>query len=331
MAAEQQLSDVLSEFAHTMVTDFQIQAILEHLVERIVDIMPVTAAGVTLISPGAAPHYIAASDPAALRFEELQTELSEGPCLEAYRTGHAVAVPDLRNEDRFASFGPRASAAGLGAVFTFPLHHGEQRLGALDLYRDTAGEMSPAAMDTAETLADVAASYLLISQARTGLQDSSDQARDAALHDPLTGLPNRVLLLDHLERAFARARRGDELLVAVTERLTGLLRSSDTLARLHGDEFVILCEDIEKPSQADRIVARLHASLASPLVLSGVEIDITASVGIAFAGHDPTNPEQLIHDADTAMYRAKRAGGGRHQVLDLRAPPHPRDRRQEVP
>lgn len=98
------LSTVLSEFARTMVTDFPIQKILDHLVKRIVDIMPVTAAGVTLISPGNEPRYIAASNGAALRFERLQSELDEGPCVAAYRTGDPVAVPDLKRETRFPTF-----------------------------------------------------------------------------------------------------------------------------------------------------------------------------------------------------------------------------------
>ena len=89
----EELSDVLSEFARTMVTDFPIQGIIDHLVKRIVEIMPITAAGVTLISQALDPRYVAASNASALRFEKLQTELGEGPCLEAYHTGTAVSVP----------------------------------------------------------------------------------------------------------------------------------------------------------------------------------------------------------------------------------------------
>ena len=140
----EELSDVLSEFARTMVTDFPIQGILDHLVKRIVDVMPVTAAGVTLISPGLEPRYVAASNESALRFEKLQTELGEGPCLAAYHTGEAIAVPDLRLDGRFPKFTPRALDAGLAAVFTFPLRHGDMLLGALDLYRDTPGRLDRA-------------------------------------------------------------------------------------------------------------------------------------------------------------------------------------------
>src|SRR5579859_4866113 len=104
MPSEEQLSDVLSEFAHTLLTDFPIQAILDHLVKRIVDVLPITAAGVTIISPGADPYYVAASNASALRFEELQSELREGPCVAAYETGEAVMVADLRKESRFPKF-----------------------------------------------------------------------------------------------------------------------------------------------------------------------------------------------------------------------------------
>ncbi len=343
MSTEQKLSDVLSEFARTMVTDFPIQGILDHLVERIVDLMPITGAGVTLISPGVLPRYVAASDDYALRFEELQTELGEGPCLAAYHTGEAVAVPDLRSESRFPNFVPRALGAGLAAVFTFPLRHGDEQLGALDLYRNAPGALNLRSMTSAQTLADVAASYLLNAQARADLQDSSDRSREASLHDPLTGLPNRALILERLEHASLRGRRsektsavlfidldhfkaindtyghrvGDELLVAVGKRLAGLLRPGDTVARLAGDEFVILCEDLDAPSQATAIVARVDAALSRPFILGGTEVAITASVGVAFADHSDSASERLLHNADIAMYQAKRKGGARHQVLDL--------------
>jgi diguanylate cyclase (GGDEF)-like protein len=338
------LSDVLSEFARTMLTDFPIQGILDHLVKRIVDIMPVSAAGVTLISPGFEPRYVAASDSSALRYEKLQSELGEGPCLEAYHTGKAISVPDLHLEDRFPGFAPRALAAGLTAVFTFPLNHDDLRLGALDLYRGASGKLSPEFMRTAQTLADVAAAYLINAQARSDLQDSSDQSREAALHDPLTGLPNRLLLLERLEQAFRVSRRsgkisalffvdldrfktindtyghqaGDELLVALSERLTAVLRPGDTLARLAGDEFVALCEGLDADSQADTIAKRFDAALGRTFDLSGVEVQVSASIGIAFTGTGVEAPAELLQDADLAMYRSKRHRKASHHVHDLR-------------
>jgi diguanylate cyclase (GGDEF)-like protein len=344
VATEQQLSDVLTEFAQTMITDFPIQRILDGLVERIVEILPIIGAGVTLISPGTEPHYVAASNEQALTFEKLQSDLGEGPCVEAYQTGEAVAVPDLRLDARFPRFTPQAIQAGMAAVFTFPLRHGDRPLGALDLYRENVGDLSVGNLATAQTLADVAAAYLLNATARADLQDASDRSREAALHDALTGLPNRVLVLERLEHAFDRGRRsgktsalffvdldrfksvndshghhtGDELLVAVGKRLSRLLRPGDTLGRLHGDEFVILCEDLEAASEADIILTRIDEALATPFALSGAEVHISASVGLAFAGRDSSGPDQLLHDADTAMYVAKRRRHGRGRVFDLR-------------
>jgi diguanylate cyclase (GGDEF)-like protein len=343
MSSEQKLSDVLGEFARTMVTDFPIQSILDRLVERIVDILPVTSAGVTLISPGAAPRYIAASDDSALCFEKLQTELDEGPCLAAYHAGEAVAVPDVRSETRFPNFGPRALAVGLAAVFTFPLRHGDSQLGALDLYRNTPGTLSHQAMTDAQTLADVAAAYLLNAQGRADLQETSQRARAASLYDGLTGLPNRTLVLERLEHAALRGQRsgktaavlfidldrfkmvndtyghgfGDDLLIAVADRLVQLIRPGDTAARLYGDEFVILLEDIETPSQVTAIMERVRAALALPFVVSGTEVLMTASIGVAVGDNSSCVSDRLLDDADAAMYRSKRHAGHDHPFLSL--------------
>jgi GAF domain-containing protein len=159
--ATEQLSEVLGEFARTMMTDLPIQGILDHLVTRIVDIMPVTAAGVTVISSDVEPRYVAASDQSAMRYEKLQCELNEGPCLAAYHSGKAIAVPDLARDGRYRWFTPQAIAGGLAAVFTFPLNHEDLRIGALDLYRDSPGGLSEESMATAQMLADVAAGYLI--------------------------------------------------------------------------------------------------------------------------------------------------------------------------
>ena len=247
-------------------------------------------------------------------------------------------------EERFPRFTPRALQAGLRAVFTFPLRHDHKQLGALDLYRDSVGPLSPESMTVAQTLADVAAAYLINAQARADLVDSSEQSRQAALHDSLTGLPNRALILRLIEHAFRGSRRsnrvsavlfvdidhfkdindthghqvGDALLVAVAQRLTGLLRPGDSVARLSGDEFVILCEDIADTAAVDSLAIRLDAELSRPFDLSGLEITATASIGIAFTGQGTDSPEELLLDADLAMYQSKRDRIGSQDVLDLR-------------
>ena len=348
MVQEAKLSAALSEFARTMVTDFPIQAILDHLVERIADVMPVTGAGVTLISPGLAPRYVAASNNAALRFEQLQTEVGQGPCLVAYETGQAVAVPDVASDERFPRFAPLAADSGLAAAFTFPLRHGDGRLGALDLYRDTPGPLNPRDLAAAQTLADVAAAYLLNAQAREEAREASDGFRRSSLYDSLTGLPNRVLLQQRLEHAALRARRshahvgvlfidlddfkrvndthghrvGDQLLCAVAQRLSSLSRPGDTLARVYGDEFVFLCEDMRGVADIETLATRVVESFAVPFVVEGAEpkMAVTASVGLAYAGLGEEVSDQLLDNADAAMYQAKRNGRGRHFVLDIREP-----------
>ena len=166
-----------------------------------------------------------------------------------------------------------------------------------------------------------------------------------SLHDALTGLPNRTLLIERLEHAMMRCRRsklqvavlfadldnfklindtyghhvGDELLVAVCERLTGLLRPGDTLARVGGDEFIVLCEDLDNASQVDLIATRVGAAFAEVFTLTSADIQVSASVGIAFAGSGVGDslPDQIIQNADSAMYQAKKKGGDQHGIFDL--------------
>jgi diguanylate cyclase (GGDEF)-like protein/PAS domain S-box-containing protein len=177
----------------------------------------------------------------------------------------------------------------------------------------------------------------------TERRDAEARLHHAALHDPLTGLPNRVLFMDRLEQALARVRRkhgemvavllvemdrfktindslgharGDELLRAVGERFHATLRPSDTLARFGGDEFAALVEDIGDASDVVRVADRMHAALLAPFDLSGQEVFTTASVGIALASDAAIGAEALLRDADTAIYRAKALGRARTQIFD---------------
>lgn len=350
------LSVVLSEFARTMLTDFPIQSILDHLVERIVEVLPITSAGVTLISENLQPHYIAASDESAMKFERLQAGAAEGPCLTAYRTGVAVAIADLRLDQRFPHFGPAAVEAGLVAVFALPLRHGRQNLGALDLYRTSPGLLEPDAMEAAQTLADVAAAYLLNARARDEARVTSEEFLHRSLHDSLTGLPNRVLLEERLEHASRRALRsrtstamlfvdldrfkevndtfghgvGDELLRLTADRLRDVVRSGDTLSRLSGDEFVILCEELRGLDDVEILASRVSGTFAEPFVVADRVVAVSASIGVAFAGPgEDISPQLLVH-ADHAMYAVKRNGGGGHRVIVLREVDQASDRLLEA-
>ncbi len=163
-----------------------------------------------------------------------------------------------------------------------------------------------------------------------------------ALHDPLTHLPNRLLLMDRARQALARVHRsdgavamlfvdldkfkavndnlghdvGDRLLVAIAERLAALMRDSDTVARLGGDEFVILAEDVEDEGEALALGARVLDALEDPLPVGTAEVSMLASVGIAVSRDPETDPESMLREADLAMYRAKGGGGRRLELFD---------------
>jgi diguanylate cyclase (GGDEF)-like protein len=172
-----------------------------------------------------------------------------------------------------------------------------------------------------------------------------DTLKHQALHDTLTGLPNRALLLDRLARALARYKRneshgfavlfldldrfkvindsvghlvGDELLKQAAERLAHALREPDTVARLGGDEFAVLLDNLEHPDRATFVAERLISSLSEPMRIGGKELFTSASIGIAFAHPRYTRPEELLRDADVAMYRAKAQGRQRIELFDER-------------
>jgi diguanylate cyclase (GGDEF)-like protein len=200
--------------------------------------------------------------------------------------------------------------------------------------------------DEVEHFAEIAASAVteIELQRRTVEAERIErQLRHDALHDGLTGLPNRVCFVERLRHAGERARRnaedsfavlfvdldhfkiindsfghlaGDELLVEVSQRLAGCLRSVDTLARLGGDEFALLLEEVREPSDAARVAERLQVALRGPITIRDSEVFTSASIGIALSGRVDDPPQYLLRSADLAMYRAKEHGRGRFELFD---------------
>ncbi|MDQ6886650.1 MAG: EAL domain-containing protein [Gemmatimonadota bacterium] len=183
---------------------------------------------------------------------------------------------------------------------------------------------------------------LLIGRDMTERKRAEEEMLHDSLHDRLTGLPNRAYLLQRLEFAIALAARrpeaqfailyvdldrfkwvndsfghptGDQLLIAVAQRLKLCLRPSDMVARIGGDEFAIILEHITS-NDAARTAARIQQQLATPIDLNGYEVFSSASIGIALSTHPPEPAEYLLRSADMAMYRAKKMGASRYALFD---------------
>ena len=184
----------------------------------------------------------------------------------------------------------------------------------------------------------------LISQAEdiTKRKQAEERLTHQSLHDPLTGLPNRTLCMDRLRQALARSARhagsvavmfidldrfkaindsvghsgGDRVLASVAERLRATLRPGDTASRLGGDEFMVVCEDMNSEQDASIVADRLLRAMAPPIPLGDGEVVVSASIGISFAGGSSDRPETLVRDADAALYRAKEGGRARWELFN---------------
>jgi diguanylate cyclase (GGDEF)-like protein len=258
---------------------------------------------------------------------------------------HVDAASEV--DDRYAEPLAGSLSAAIGTVN-----------GALDRQIKTAKRTSEEATFGVVAITGVLAAVLLIGLAamrrraiaieieRRVARDTEERLRHLAFHDPLTGLPNRLLAFDRAEQMLARARRhdhpvaalyvdvdgfkrvndtyghsaGDELLCGVAGRLAAIVREGDTAGRLGGDEFVVLLEGSTLDAGPEPVAERLLQSLHRPYELSGDfgPLSVTASIGIATGVRD--SAQQLLHEADLALYRAKATGRDRYVVFRSAAP-----------
>ncbi len=258
-----------------------------------------------------------------------QWTLGDAPAAAALRGGVPVWL-DARPRRSSSPRRRTAEALGLVSRICVPVLAGDEVVAALEFF-------SPAPLP-----GDVGLESAMM---RIGVhlgrvlerRRAHEQLEHLALHDALTGLPNRLLFLDRLQHALARLDRhahrvavyfmdvdglkdvndtlghgaGDELLQAIAERLRTHVRPEDTVARLGGDEFTLLCEGITEVEEARVIGRRLLEGVSAPIVVRGIQFDPSLSVGVALVEDPEASPEAVLRDADTAMYAAKEHGGGR--------------------
>ncbi len=256
------------------------------------------------------------------------------PAAKAVSTGAPVMVQSLDDDAELTRALP-SEQMGIKSSVTAPIAGQPQVWGLLGAYSQSPHAFSEHDVNFVVAVANILAEAI-------ERQQSQDAMEHRALHDLLTGLPNRGLFADRLEQALERMRRhpgllaallfidldhfkqvndtlghqaGDELLIAVAARLREAVRPSDTVARLGGDEFGLLLEEIANERTAIATAERIAASFARPFVLGAGSQFVTASIGIALAdGHHQA--AALLRDADAAMYRAKQRGRARYDVFD---------------
>ena len=272
----------------------------------------------------------------------LESEFTD-PCfeeryVEPYRQGRVSAIADVSASDVKSCYKELMAQCQVRAHLIVPILQREHLWGLFMVHQCCAPrQWLPEDIEILQQLA----SQLGIAIQQAELLQSLQYD---ALHDSLTNLPNRALLIEQLKQALKRQRRdpdrlfgvlfldldrfkvindslghlvGDQLLIALAHRLEQCKRASDVVARLGGDEFVILLEELSSSESAIKVAERIHQALEKPFILNNKELFVSASIGIALSisPHYYLEPTRMLRDADTAMYQAKERDRSCHAVL----------------
>ena len=324
----QRLLEGLSTIQRAIAVREPLHQILDMIVSLAQEILGDDQAGLMLRDPADAESLIVAASsglPADLHDRAQHRRIGEGV------GGRAVLEDRLVVADRYAESDVAMSLfvdAGLTSAMAAPVHAENQVVGCLMVSSYRHGrQYRPADQTVMSTIAQQA------SLALTDARIVSDMVHQA-LHDPLTGMPNRALFGDRLAHALQRTERttsevavlfidldrfkpvndslghavGDQVLCVVAERIGACLRESDTAARLGGDEFAVLLEEIATPDEAANLAHRIIASIRAPMKIGARDVFVGASIGIATG---LSGADDLLRKADIAMYRAKADGKGR--------------------
>jgi diguanylate cyclase (GGDEF)-like protein/PAS domain S-box-containing protein len=311
-------------------------------------VMLVNRAGTALVhgaAPSLPPEFVRAAN-------NLPIGPNSGSCGAAAARGEPVVSLDIATDPVWEGYRDLPLAHGLRSSWSVPIRSssGQEILGTFAMYHDSPRR--PTFHD--QQIVDIAVQVAAIAIERRAAED---RLAYEAHHDHLTGLPNRVLLSEFLGLALARSRRrgtttgllfldidrfklvndtlghdaGDELLVALAERLFSSTRPGDVVARFGGDEFVVIAEELatnHAEHQAVGLAHRILAAVREPFIVNDEEQYLTASIGIALAGPNHDRVETLLRDADAAMYQAKEQGRARAELFDETLQRRVRERRE---
>jgi len=317
---------------------------LEQTLLRVADVVEQLLAGtyvvIGLLEPGGKVRALASPTFPTDVVQQVQ-EVLEGSDLalaQALRAGGELEFADVATDPMWADVAPLLAPVGVRGCRVFPIvaPDDETQVGFLVV-------LSPEPGVGSDSRANVCRWAVHVSSVAVERRRVEDLLLHQALHDHLTGLPNRILLLDRIEHAQARGRRhgtdvgvlfidldqfkvinyslghavGDDLLAQVAERLVRAVPADDTVGRFGGDEFVVVGEDLDGDLGAVELAEHINAVLSEPFDLSGEEVVISASIGIVLDDPDSSvDPQALVRNADAAMYRAKSMGRGNHAVFE---------------
>ena len=343
------VGEALARLAVFAADDFSVDEMLRRLGEVAAATLSVDGVGVMGTSSGVGDRtrFVYASDPLLEPMEFLQEANQSGPCQESAATMTTVVCATDSGLDRWPEFAGAARLAGVRAAVSAPLISRGSCWGVLDLFWLSDTTLDQAILAEVELLAKVAVSYLVIADDRYRADVAQRQLAARLLHDPMTGLANRELIHELTYHALVNAHRrgrsvallfidldqfkavndtrghraGDTVLATVAQRMREAVRASDTVSRLSGDEFLILCEDLTgDTTDTDGAAAgaaagidsvltvlaeRVLTAIGAPITVdAGPPIVMAASIGIALTNTQPAVAD-LIHDADQAMYQAK--------------------------
>ncbi len=321
-------ADVMPEIIRTICEAFGFACGARMLLDK--DARVMRTAEIWSVASPEVIEFVAADHPT------MHTESTGGLLRRVLANGKPVWITDVVAEVGFQR-ASRAAKAGLHAAFAFPIVFGDDILGVMEFFSRVSRPHDEVVLQSVGSIGAQIGQFMARRQAE-------ERVHHLAHYDELTGLPNRGMFSRSLSHALIRARRhdkplailfidldrfknindslgheaGDRVLAEVAQRLLGCLREGDTIGRLGGDEFVVLIEELPEPMHVATVAQKILAAVVKPFIVGAQEFNITASIGISTCPDDSDDMQDLLRNADIAMYRAKEQGKNNYQFYSAR-------------